>query len=145
VDAGVEEQPPVFHQRPGPAVPLEALGVGAHEQEQGIGQGAVDVGAQLAEVGDAQEGVAADDVTLAVRHLESEAGKAAVLLDDAAEDARRDEQGGGVGPAEEALEFGGRQDGRGGLVHRGSFLAGSCASSYPGPLVGQRKPPRIPV
>jgi hypothetical protein len=144
VDAGVEQQAGVFHQCLLPAALPQVLGVGPREQEQGIGQGGVGGQAQLVAVGDAEEGVAADDVTLAVRHLQADAGEAAVLFDDAAQDARRHEQGGGVGLAEEALEVGGRQGGHGNLVHGQSFLAEPGGVILPEPRRPCYGPVRVP-
>ena len=84
---------------------------GHGEQVDGRRQRLVRRQAQLAAVSDGEQGIPAEDIALAMRHLQPKAGQAAVALDDAAEDARRDQQRGRVGAAQDLLKVVGRQAG----------------------------------
>ena len=95
VDAGVEKEPPVLEQgRLGrQSSQLARL---RREQQQRFRQLPIRFDAQIGSVGDGQQRIAAQDVALAVRHLQAGAGQAVVLLDDAAQDSRRHEERGRV-------------------------------------------------
>ncbi len=116
VDAGVKEQPPVLEQRRLGRQPPQLARVRDGKQQQRFRQFAVRFEAEVGPVGDGQQRLAADDVALAVRHLQAGAGQSAVLLDDAAQDARRHEQRGRVGGGQLPFQVGQGEHGDGHAV-----------------------------
>jgi hypothetical protein len=96
VNSRVKEQTPVIDQRLVAAQGGQLVGLGPHQQHDRFGQLPRRGNAQLVAGGQAQQGVAADDVGLDVRHPQAEADEAPVGLDNTAEDARRGQTDGGI-------------------------------------------------
>src|SRR5206468_3271050 len=95
---------------------------GLRQQDDRFGQVTVRRQVEFFAAGDGEQFVAAEDVALVVRDLQTGTGQPAVLLDDAPEDARRRQHHARVGGREQLLQVGGAEGGRG-QAHGGVVLS----------------------
>ena len=92
----VEQQTPILQQGRRAVARRQALPVRTRKEQQHRRQFAASLDAQLLAIGDGEQALPCNDVAFAMRHLQARTGQPTVFLDDAAKDARRDQQSGRV-------------------------------------------------
>ena len=106
VHSSVQQQPPILRQSFAGGQCSQALGVGPRQQNDRFRQLGLRREIQLVAIDDLEQPLGPDDIRFAVRNLEPDSADLAIVLDQAAQDARRRQQSGRIYRVQRRFQLG---------------------------------------